>query len=39
VEGNRLLVAGFPGNAKAYAEPMKIDWSPFFAITEQGTIR
>jgi hypothetical protein len=33
VEGSGLLLAGYPGNARVYAEPMQIDWSPFFAIT------
>ncbi|HEV8038160.1 MAG TPA: hypothetical protein VGP62_04795 [Bryobacteraceae bacterium] len=37
-EGSGLLLAGYPGNTRVYAEPMQIDWSPFFAITTAKTV-
>ncbi len=37
-EGSGVLLAGYPGNSRVYAEPMRIDWSPFFAITTARTV-
>jgi len=38
VEGKGLLLAGYPGTTRVYAEPMQIEWSPFFAITTARTV-
>jgi hypothetical protein len=37
VEGQGLLLAGYPGNSRVYTQPM-IEWSPFFAIATARTV-